>query len=162
MFRIFIILVIISFLFADPTETTTEYVTKKTGLDVSLCEVERENDTHGGFHGDGDKLVVFNCSNNAANSKILDQISGWNELPLSENLELIMYGGIRDGVRYSYELADKNGIPEIKNGYYYFSNRNINATSENDDDMFNQYSFNFTLLMYDSDNRKLYYYEFDT
>lgn len=31
-----------------------------------------------------------------------------------------------------------------------------------DSEIFNRYSYNFTLALYDEDNNKFYYYEFDT
>ena len=34
-----------------------------------------------------------------------------------------MYGGTKDDSTYLYNLAEESGIPEIKNGYYYFYDR---------------------------------------
>lgn len=141
-------------------KTTDEYIKDKIDIDISYCTIEDEQDTHGGFHGDGDYIVKANCSEEQ--QKILNQLNGWNELPLSENLKLIMYGGERDGITYLYNLAQKANIPEINNGYYYFLNRKSDAVNEYSDDIFDKYSFNFTLVLYDKDNSMFYYYEFDT
>ena len=39
---------------------------------------------------------------------------------MTENLQLLMYGGEKEDHFYNYNLADASNIPEIKNGYYYF------------------------------------------
>ena len=88
------------------------------GFSKKVFTIEEEADTHGGFHGDGSYYLILDCSENK--EKALENLSGWTELPLSENLNLIMYGGEKDGMTYSYNLAEKAKIPEIENGYYYF------------------------------------------
>ena len=141
-------------------KTTDEYIKDKIDIDISFCTIEDEQDTPGGFHGDGDYVVKANCQEEQ--QKILSQLNGWNEFPLSENIQLIMYGGERDDVTYSYNLAQKANIPKIDNGYYYFLNRHSDAVNEHSDDIFDKYSFNFTLVLFDTDNSMFYYYEFDT
>ncbi len=141
-------------------KTTNEYIKDEIDVDISSCVIEDEQNNHGGFHGDGDYIVKANCSKEP--QKILNQLNNWNNLPLSENLQLIMYGGIRDGMTYSYNLAEEANIPIIDNGYYYFLNRHRDAVNEHSDDIFNKYSFNFTLVLYDKDNNIFYYYELDT
>lgn len=158
--RIILILFMCIFIVGCTEESSEDYIARKTGLNLSSCAIEKNEDTHGGFHGDGEMLVILNCSN--ANEELLNQINSWNSLPLTENLELIMYGGEKDGVSYGYEFATKIGIPKITNGYYHFINRDSEALNENDDDILNKYSFNFTLILYDNDNEKMYYYEIDT
>lgn len=142
------------------SQTTEEYVKDKIDIDISFCAIEDEQDTHGGFLGDGNYIVKANCSKEQ--QKILNQLNGWNSLPLSKNLQLIMYGGESGGVNYSYNLAQEANIPKINNGYYYFLNRKNDATSKHSDDIFNKYSFNFTIALYDIDTSMFYYYEFDT
>ena len=140
--------------------TAKQQIKRELNIDVSKCSIEKDKDTHGGFLGDGDYIAVLDCNNNFNNMK--KKLLSWNKLPLSENLQLIMYGGKKDGMEYEYNLALENKIPEIKNGYYYFINRHRDASSKQSDDIFNHYSFNFTLAMYDLDTNKLYYYKFDT
>lgn len=157
---VFLMVCLFSLAGCSLSQTTEEYIKDKIGIDISFCTIENEQDTHGGFHGDGDYLVKANCS--GEQQKILNQLNDWNILPLSENLQLIMYGGERDGMTYSYNLAQEANIPEINNGYYYFLNRKSDATSKHSDDIFNKYSFNFTIVLYDLDTSMFYYYEFDT
>ena len=74
-----------------------------------------------------------------------------------------MYGGYKGDMYYGYELAEKNGIPKIENGYYLFIDRHDSVTDEHsDEDLFSRYSFNFTIAFYDLDTNNFYYYEFDT
>lgn len=120
-----------------------------------------EQDTHGGFHGDGSYYLILDCSNNT--EKALKIVDGWNKLPLSENLDLIMYGGEKGGITYVYHLSEEAHIPRIENGYYCFMDRNSEAEDPSDDTLLlDRASFNFTIAIYDSDSNKLYYFVFDT
>lgn len=121
--------------------------------------VVEEMDTHGGFHGDGTYYLILDCSQNK--EKALENVKGWKELPLSKNLELIMYGD--ESGRYGYNLAEEANIPKIENGYYYFCDRHSERTDTSDDsNLLSRASFNFSLAIYDSDTDRMYYVEFDT
>lgn len=133
--------------------STMDYINQKINIDISKCDTIADKDGH--------SFVQVDCSNNK--EEIINQVNEWNDLPLSENLQLIMYGGEKDGITYEYELAKKEGIPRIKNGYYLFVDRhNESKDTDSDIDLFNRYSFNFTIVLYDKDTNNLYYYEFDT
>lgn len=120
-----------------------------------------ESDTHGGFHGDGWYRLILDCSENR--EQALENVSSWKKFPLSENLDLLLYGGEKDGVTYGYHLAEKAKIPGIKNGYYRFYDRHSESMDRSDDsELLDRYSFNFSLAVYDSDTDRLYYFEFDT
>lgn len=115
--------------------------------------VIEEADTHGGFHGDGSYYLILDCSENR--EKALNNINDWNELPLSENLNSIMYEG---------GLAEEVNIPKkVENGYYRFYDRHSeSADSSDDSELFDRASFNFSLAVYDSDTDMMYYFEYDT
>ncbi len=115
----------------------------------------------GDFEGGGSYYLILDCSENR--EQALENVSSWNKLPLSENLNLIMYGGEKDGVSYDYNIAEKANIPNVENGYYFFVDRHSKSTDSSDDsELFNRYSFNFSLAVYDSDTDMMYYFEFDT
>ena len=123
--------------------------------------VVAEQDTHGGFHGDGSYYLILDCSNNVDDA--LSIVANWNQLPLSEKLNLIMYGGEKDGVTYGYNLAEEARMPAMENGYYRFEDRHSGANeASNNSGLFGCGSFNFSLAVYDSDTNRLYYFEFDT
>ena len=126
--------------------------------DFSVVE---ELDTHGGFHGEGSYRLILDCSENKQDA--LENVCGWNTLPLSENLALIMYGGHKDGMWYGYNLAEDANIPSIENGYYIFKDRHSDSRDSADDsELFDRHSFNFSIAIYDSDADIMYYFEFDT
>ena len=123
--------------------------------------VVAEQDTHGGFHGDGFYNLTLDCSKNA--EAALKAVENWNAFPLPENLSLILYGGERDGVGYKFNLAEKAKIPAIENGFYCFLDRHSEASNPSDDaDLFDRASMKFSLALYDSDTNRFYYVEFDT
>jgi len=85
--------------------STVKYINRKLNMDIYGCNIVANCDEHGGFHGDGDYYVELEFLDNSKN--IIKQLYSWNELPLSENLQLIMYGGEKDGITYGYELLKK-------------------------------------------------------
>ncbi len=120
-----------------------------------------EEDNHGGFPSDGSYYLILDCSENK--EKAYEIISDWNELPLSENLQLIMYGGERNGICYGYNLSEEAKMPKVENGYYRFYDRHSESTDPSDDsDIFRRCSYNFSLAVYDSDTDIMYYFDFDT
>ena len=143
---------------------TSDYIDKQTehfGFAKRDFTVVEELDTHGGFHGDGSYYLILDCSNNK--EQALDKVKDWNKLPLSENLNIIMYGGEKDGVTYGYELAKKAHIPKIDNGYYTFEDRHSESKDSRDDsELLDRHSSNFSVAIYDCDTDRLYYFEFDT
>ena len=147
------------------SESINKRISKSLGIEIPKnIKIEYE-DTHGGFHGDGETVVVVEF-NNSIGEDIKSKISNnedWNSLPLSENLDLIMYGGQKEGIDYAYNLAEALDMPPIENGYWFFNNRHSNSISPKEDsNLFNQYSFNFKIAVYDIDTQTLYYLEFDT
>ena len=124
-------------------------------------DVLEESDTHGGFLGDGLYVLTLDCAQNR--DKALATVSTWKTLPLSENLQLMLYGGERNGTIYGYDLAQEAGIPQIDNGWYRFEDRHDQSKDPADDTtLFNRFSYNFSLAIYDADADRLYYLEFDT
>lgn len=151
-------------LFLLSLKPTANYISETTeyfGFAKKEFSVVEELDTHGGFHGDGSYYLILDCSDNK--EKALDLVDTWNQLPLSKNLNLIMFGGEKNGVTYGYELAKEAHIPKIENGYYIFEDRSSESKDSTDDkELLNRSSFNFSVAIYDCDTNKLYYFEFDT
>jgi hypothetical protein len=123
-------------------------------LDLSGCKIEQETDTHGGFLGDGEYLLVLDCS--GKEEKILAQTNGWSAFPLSENLQEALY---------EWGPAERMIPPEIHSGAWYFYDRFADETAfdrHSDARLLSRPAENYSLLMYDSDTSRLYYYEMDT
>ena len=135
------------------------YINEEIHINISDCNIKEAYDNH--FIGDGESYIKADCSNNYKN--IEEQIDSWNKMPLSENLQLAMYGGVKNEMYYGWEFAKEVGIPEIKNGKYLFIDRHSESKdTSSDEDLFNRHSHNFTVAMYDSDSKYLYYYEGDS
>lgn len=124
-------------------------------LDLSGCRIVSETDTHGGFLGDGEYLLVLDCSGNE--EKILSQIGEWPAFPLSDNLREVLY---------AWGIAEKNGIPQISSGAWWFTDRFGDASAaldrHSDANLLSRPAENFSLLLYDAEHSRLYYYELDT
>lgn len=122
------------------------------GFNTSDFTILEENDSHGGFHGDGTYTVTLDCSGN--HEKAEKVIADWKELPMSENVYEFVYGG-------GYGISETGNIPEIESGYYCFYDEQSSDHSD-DSDLFNRYSFNVKVGIYDIETDRLYYVEFDT
>lgn len=107
---IFLLIVAIIYFIANENLTTTEYINEEIAVDLSKCNIIIDENSHGGFLGDGERIVKADCSDNY--NDILNQIINWNEFPLSRNLKLIMYGGYKGDMYYGYELAEKMEYPK--------------------------------------------------
>lgn len=160
--KIFTIMLTLILIIALPACSVDTQSDDYFGFSKHDFTVVEEQNTYGGFHGDGSYYLILDCSNNKETAlKIVDS---WNSLPLSENLDLIMFGGEKDGISYDgYDLSEEAHIPEIKNGYYCFKDRYSKAENSSDDsELLSRSSFNFSLAIYDSDTDIFYYFEFDT
>ncbi len=131
------------------------------GFSTSDFVVLEEEDTHGGFLGDGSYYLILDCSQNT--SKAYELIKDWEKLPLYDNLNLAMYGGKKDGIIYGYNFAEEAHLPTVTNGVYKFVDRHANTINSSDDtNLLSRYSFNFSLAVYDFNTDTLYYFEMDT
>ena len=135
---------------------TKQHIKNELNLDISSCTIIKEENTHGGFHGDGEYFAKANCKDN---NKILKQLSKWKSFPLPKVLNQIVYGDEKT----TNSLAKEKEIPKINNGLYYFVDRHSGWPIPTDgSNIFDRYSFNYTFAIYDKDTKKLYYYELDT
>lgn len=132
--------------------SVTKNIKELSGLDLSGCRVVSSDDTHGGWLGDGATTIHFDCSQMI--DSVLQQTDSWRNLPLSENLQRMMYSG--------NSLAQECGIPAVEHGRYFFVDRQSETDIHSDRDLFARPSFNFTLLILDTDHDQLYYFKFDT
>lgn len=145
--------------------SNVEIVSQSIGIKIPESIKIAYEDSHGGFLGDGETVAVIEFDESTGEeiqSEILNN-KDWYNLPLSENLNLIMYGGKKNNINYGLNLAEKLDMPVIENGFYFFFNRHSDRISRKDDsNIFDQHSFNFTIAVYDIDTQTLYYLEFDT
>lgn len=122
-------------------------------IDVSGCRITEEKDTHAAM-GDGEYLLILDCKGHE--ESILEQTREWAELPMTSNLQAVMSRGGR--------LSEQYGIPQIGKGVWYYYDRYPDAVHDkhSDEALLTRPAQNFTLILYDSENSMLYFYECDT
>ncbi len=157
LFFILLLILISALIYSLFANSTKAQIKDRYAIDVSALEIIYEDDTHGGFFGDGVRYVIFDCGEAEG---FENEISSWRDLPLTDNLQLLLYGGERDGITYGFYYSDNYEIPVITDGKYYFTDR-LNGINT-DIDVFSRPSLNFTVFMYDKINLKLYMLEVDT
>lgn len=140
------------------------------GLDLSAGRVVTENDSHGGFHGDGAACLKLAFADGALAEAIAAD-PAWAPLPLSDVTAALAYGCTveRDGVSMTWGpyLTDGEGRclvdPAVENGWYRFIDRHSQSGDPADESgVLGRGSLNFTLALYDADRNELYYLTLDT
>ncbi len=141
-----------------PSLSETSKISRALGTDVSGGTVAASFDSHGGFHGDGLTFVELTFSDDSFGSRVQNR---WRPLPLSGNLQAFVYGVSGVG-----PYITQDGVPcfpFVENGYYYFEDRQAEDTDPHSDlQLFQRYSYNVTIAIYDADAQILYYCKFDT
>jgi len=162
---VMVLLLIMTGCRAEKTNNVLSEISKTIGVDVSAGEVISESDTHGGFHGDGDTVVVIQFADTSFSDQIKDN-EEWNAMPLTENLITLVYGIHTETSSIGPMIHSGDNVPvvpEIENGYYYFRDRHSQSTDPKDDtNVLNRASYNFTIAIFDVDANILYYLELDT
>ena len=133
------------------------HISESLQIDASKGTVVNSYDDHSGFHGDGTSYVVLSFENDELEQGIAAP-GGWNHLPLTENLETLIYGTRTD----TETIGPFIGITmsRAEQGYWYFYDRQGETTD--DSDVLNRRSFNYIFALYDAEKDLLYYCEYDT
>lgn len=136
-------------------------IEEKTNVAFNTCELISEENTHGGFLGDGTTQKIYNCYHQNIKKKQLK--NELKPLPLSNNLMT----EIMTNFPSEENIHPENIIKEITNGYYFFIdnyavNYENNKNIYSDENISKRPSKNYTLGIYDLDTKKFYYFEVDT
>ena len=154
------IVILLLFMCIFAQSTPQGYVSKYLGIDCSRGIANTYIETHGGFLGDGDTFIEIQFPNEQFGN-VIRESEGWREIPLTDNLNIIIYG--IENEEMSREPSVAGVIPKIQKGYYYFEDRNFESTDKYDDsEIFDRSSYNYTIAIYDADTMILYYCEEDT
>lgn len=159
---IFVIAIILPLFFS---QSINKRMSKSLGIDIPGNIIIDYEDTHGGFHGDGETTAIIQFDKSIAENvrSEIEKNMDWNSLPLRENHDILMYGGVKEGVHYSYNFAEILNMPRIENGYWFYEDRRPESgLSREDRNLFPKNSFSFTIGIYDLDTDTLYYLEDDT
>ena len=132
-----------------------KYVIQIANIDVDKCQALKTIDSHDGPRNEGQIFYEYDCSNYNFNLKT----DNMKQTPFSENIKLLLYSWKETKMGttyfYGYNFGASEGLPEIKNGYYYFVDNyakrykdleNINS----DEKVLLRNSFNFEILIFDN------------
>lgn len=117
------------------------------GVDLSAGTLERFEDSHGGFHGDGVTSAEVAL---AGLAEKLEEIPGWRPLPMTENAAKAL------------ERCGGAGGAAAEGFYYLYDRHGESEDPYDDSQLDRRYSWNFTIAVYDSRLGRLYYCEMDT
>lgn len=132
-------------------------ISESLGIDVSKGAVVQSYDDHSGFHGDGTTYAVLSFKDDALEQAI-SAPGGWHKLPLTENLQTLIYGTRTDTSVHGPFIGIT--VPKVENGYWCFYDRQ--GETADDGGVLSRGSYNYTIAMYDADADRLYYCEYDT
>lgn len=131
------------------------------GVDISTGTVVYESDSHGGFLGDGTRVVKILFSDEDC-LNMIKQSPDWKPLPLSDTVTALVYG-LKNIKPHALDEKGNYLIPKIENGYYCFVDRYFEKKdNEDESEVLKRPSCNFTVAIYDTDTNMLYYWEEDT
>jgi len=144
-------------------DSTIKRAEKDLGIELADVTVLASEDTHEGFHYDGCTYAAMEISDEQQSvlEKNIQAADGWKEIPLTDFLEDIIYGGEYNS---SYVADDKGEalFPEIQQGYYYAYDESSGRHGLDEGQFQEQHSHNFVIALYDSQRGRLYYYKFDS
>ncbi|WP_458407871.1 hypothetical protein [Anaerotignum sp.] len=140
---------------------SNEDISLMLGADVSSGEVISKGDSHGGFHGDGERYLEFQFEDDIFEDTIKKDHT-WHMLPLQDDtLEALLYGKTIGDIFYGPYLQAE--MPEIEKGYYFFYDRHSESADPFDtSEVLGRSSMNFTVALYDTKSDILYFAELDT
>ena len=133
------------------------HISDSLQIDASEGMVINSYDDHSGFQGDGTSYAVLSFENETLEQGIAAP-GGWHKLPLSDNLQTLIYGTRTETTATGPFIGIT--MPKIEKGYWYFYDRQ--GETANDADVLNRNSYNYIFALYDTENDLLYYCEYDT
>lgn len=109
-------------------------------MDIKPNQIEFHEDTHGGFLGDGEEIVIF-TPNPEQTEKIKAE---WKKTPVDSVIASLIFPEMGyNGLELSKHIPNAEG-------FWFYKNRNESAV----------HSHNFSFALFDGE--KVYYYELDT
>lgn len=122
-----------------------------------------DEDSHGGFHGDGTSLLTVAFSDTSF-LEAVESSEEWKVLPVDQTVQALLYGVSWEDGQIGPYLTDEEGnalIPAVQEGYYWLKDR---QTSEEADGLalLDRPSINCTVAVYDTKTNELYYATLDT
>ena len=141
----------------DGSDYWQRHISESLQIDVSEGVVVNSFDDHSGFQGDGTSYAVLSFDDEEL-EKLISAPGGWHSLPLTDNLETLIYGTRTETTATGPFIGVT--MSRAKKGYWYFYDRQGETTD--DSGVLNRGSYNYTFALYDADKDLLYYCEYDT
>ena len=122
-------------------------------IDIPERGADLHKDTHGGFHGDGEIVKMYELSDKEADNLIAEiKISGvWKNI--DDEANSLLYG---ERGAFAYR---NDRIPPAQSGFYCVYDKQTGRYGFPTDAKF---SFNYIIGVYSEDDKKLWIYELDT
>jgi len=137
----------------------SDLTSKQLGLDVTDGTVVSSYNDYGGFHSDGVRYEVRTFTDDRV-LKEIEAHPGWHPLPLTENLEIVIYGKEFPGITMGPYFSSSVSFPRVEHGYYYFYDEQTN--SSDDTGILNRGSLNYIFAIYDTQTDTMYFATYDT
>ena len=138
-------------------------ISKEIGVDISSEKILEEKDDHGGFCGDGIKIVKIKIENKQFISE-LESSSEWKP-QISKAIQGFLYGLEEGDCEYRPFISDEDDtplIPTFSHAYYFIKNRNSDSRDLKGTELLEFPSANVTIAVYDTETSVLYYCEYDS
>ena len=138
-----------------------EEISVMLGADVSSAEVVSGSDSHGGFHGDGERYMEFQFEDDTFENTI-QKDNTWHALPVKEApIEALLYGKTIGEITYGPYFQKE--FPRVEKVYYFFHDRHGESADPFDaSKVLGRSSLNVTVALYDAEQDTLYFAELDT
>lgn len=141
----------------DGSDYWQRHISESLQIDVSEGSVVNSFDDHSGFQGDGTSYAVLSFDDEEL-EKLISAPGGWKSLPLTENLETLIYGTRTETTATGPFIGVT--MSRAEKGYWYFYDRQGETTD--DSGVLKRGSYNYTFALYDAEKDLLYYCEYDT
>ena len=157
--KILVLLLVLLFLFIvvscyDATQGDGKVYTKYLDVYFPSRQADYYEDTHGGFHGDGDIFMSFSLNEKELEKlkKDVEENSNWKIIDEESRAYLYVGGGVYNG--YLQGL-----VPEFKNGYFCIYDK---QTENFAFPKKGSYSHNYIAAVCSIEDKVIYIYGMDT
>ena len=136
-----IIAELISFLLCLFPTTAVSDVRENLNINIKPYQIEFHKDTHGGFHGDGEEIIIFRPT-----AEQIEKIEAeWQKTPIGSEIAPFLF------CEEEYNGIDLREYILNTDGWWFYKNRSSDTLG---------YSHNFSFAFFDGE--RVYYYELDT
>ena len=153
------------------------YVEKQLGVKINNAKVEKNNEKEESFLGDGTAYTIIKNINRKFEKQVKNR-KDWSHKPTKLE-RLLLYGykyRIEKGPNikpfeeemeegpYVTDDKEKRIVPKMDNAYYYLKDTEWyeNEKEKEKERRLDPVPRNFIIAVYDVDNNRLYYYEYDS